>query len=413
MPALPAASGDSESDDVNDESGGVTDESDDAIDGEACEGSGDGATRELVERDLADKRDFVAGLTEDDLDSGAWFPMLIAHALSTYTEKVDYRYFQDKYKGIPPDAIVEKRIKLAASYAGLEGSISSGLYSAYMASKLGPRSGAPKQKTAAAISAAVMADVASLTTLQLRLAYDIAVLYRVTLDLADPDDLWKLIRVALTIRSGAIVRDGSLKLVPQIVRPLMKKYYAGPVLSAAKGLPVVGKYLLQRNVIKVAIPVVSVPVAFCINRWSTIVVGNHARTVFRNDAEVIETAQKLVARTEHPALMLWVAWFVVRADGKTTDNEALLMRHIARLLRDSYDIDDDDLARTIEFDPNDVWCRLEADTGNTGDLLELATRVATVDGPINEREGAAIAQLGERCVAAGWTPHESSPVDRA
>ena len=403
MPDLPvAASADGDNDDVNAES-------DDAIDGEGSEESGHEATRALVERDLADKRKFFAGLTEGDINSGAWFPRLIAHALATYTDKVDYRYFQEKYKGLPPDAIVEKRIKLAANYAGLEGFISSGLYSAYMVSKLGPRGGAPKEMTAA-VSAAVLTDIASVTTLQLRLAYDIAVLYRVPLDLADPEDLWKLIRVALTIRSGAIVRDGSLKLVPRIVRPLIKKYYAGPVLSAAKGLPVVGKYLLQRNVIKVAIPVVSVPAAAVINRWSTIVVGNHARTVFRNDVQVIQTAEKLVARTEHPALMLWVAWFVVRADGKSTDNEALLMRHMARLLRDSHDIDDDDLARTIEFDPNDVWRRLEADTGNTGDLLELATRVAAVDGPINERERAAIGELAERCVAAGWNPQEPSPV---
>lgn len=401
MPDLPVtASGD-----------GDNDESDDAIDGEASQESGDEATKALVERDLADKRKFFAGLTEDDINSGAWFPKLLAHAFATYTDKVDYRYFQEKYKGLPPDAIVEKRIKLAANYAGLEGGVSSAVYSAYMVSKFGPRSGASKEKTAAAVSIAVLADLASVTTLQLRLAYDIAVLYHVPLDLADPEDLWKLIRVALTIRSGALVRDGSLKLVPKIMRPLIKKYYAGPVLSAAKGLPVVGKYLLQRNVVKVAIPVVSVPTAFGINRWSTIVVGNHARTVFRNDAKVIETAEKLVARAEHPALMLWVSWFVVRADGKTTDNETLLMRHMTRILRDSHDVEDDDLARTIELDPNDVWRRLEADTGNTAHLLDLATRVATVDGPINERERAAIAELAEQCAAAGWIPLEPSPAD--
>src|SRR5688572_29798094 len=117
MPDLPVtASGD-----------GDDDVSDDTIDEEASEESGDEATGALVERDLAEEQAFIAGLTEDDINSGAWFPKLIAHALSTYTDKVDYRYFQEKYKGLPPDAIVEKRIKLAANYAGLEGFISSSL----------------------------------------------------------------------------------------------------------------------------------------------------------------------------------------------------------------------------------------------------------------------------------------------
>ena len=138
MPDLPvSAMGDGDNDDVDD--GSL-----DAIGGEVSEEFSDDATRALVERDLADQRSFIDGLTEDDIDAGDWFPKLIAHALATYTDKVDYRYFQEKYKGLPPDAIVEKRIKLAANYAGLQGLISSSLYSAYMVSKLGPRGGAPK-----------------------------------------------------------------------------------------------------------------------------------------------------------------------------------------------------------------------------------------------------------------------------
>lgn len=44
-----------------------------------------------------------------------------------------------------------------------------------------------------------------------------------------------------------------------MVRPLIKRFYSKGVLTAAKGLPVVGKFLLQRNVIKIGIPLVGVP----------------------------------------------------------------------------------------------------------------------------------------------------------
>ena len=57
-----------------------------------------------------------------------------------------------------------------------------------------------------------MVDVAFISRLQLRLARDIAVLYRVPLDTSDPDDLWKLIRVAFTIKGGEAVREGDLTL---------------------------------------------------------------------------------------------------------------------------------------------------------------------------------------------------------
>jgi hypothetical protein len=81
----------------------------------------------------------------------------------------------------------------------------------------------------------MMVDVAFITRLQLRLAYDVAVLYRVPLDLSDPDDMWKLIRVAFTIKSGEMAREGVAKAVPALMRPVIKRCYSRSVLTAAKG----------------------------------------------------------------------------------------------------------------------------------------------------------------------------------
>ena len=112
---------------------------------------------------------------------------------------------------------------------------------------------------------------------------------------------------------------------------MIKRYYSGSVLTAAKGLPFVGKYLLQRNVIKAGIPVVGVPVAVALNRYTTLLAGRHAQAVFRNEAWVIELAESLSKRSQHPQLMLWVAWLVIMADRKIADDEALLIRHLVRL----------------------------------------------------------------------------------
>ncbi|MET9617392.1 hypothetical protein [Kitasatospora indigofera] len=358
-------------------------------------GSDDDADREAVEHEQSEIREFIKGLSADDIKSGNWFTKLSAQALSSYTDKVDWQYFQERYRGVPADAIVDQRIRMAARYAALEGGLSAGAYSAAVIATLGSLGGSSPATVPAAV-ATMMVDVAFITRLQLRLAYDVSVLYRAPLDLSDPEDMWKLIRVAFTIKSGEVVREGVVKFVPVIVRPVIKRFYSGAVLSAAKGLPFVGKFLLQRNVIKIGIPVVGVPLAVMLNRYTTLLAGRHAQSVFRNEARVIEIAEGLSRRSRHPELMLWVAWLVMAADHKKTDDESLLIRHLVRLVREQHQVVDEQFARLVDIDPAEVWRRLDAEPGDLSDLLDVAERVAAVDGPVNKFEGAVIAELRDR-----------------
>lgn len=358
----------------------------------------DATDRKAVEQEQAAIRDFVKGLSGDDIKSGNWFTKLAAHAMNTYTEKVDWKYFQDRYAGVPADVIVDQRIKMAARYAALEGGLSAGAYTAAVAATIGSLGGASPATVPAAV-ATVTVDVAFITQLQLRLAYDVSVLYRVPLDVHDPDDLWKLIRVALTIKSGEVANKTVSKAVPLMVRPLIKRFYSNSVLAAGRALPVVGKHLLQRNVIKIGIPLVGVPLSVLLNRYTTLVAGRHARAVFRNEARVIELAAGLSERSRHPQLMLWVAWLVIRANAKVkiADDEALLMRHLVRLVRERHEVVDEQLAQVVDIDPTEVWKRVDAEPGDLGDILDAAERVATVDGDLDSREKAVLDELRERC----------------
>lgn len=355
----------------------------------------DEAARAVVERERAEIREFVKELTMDEIKSGNWFTKLLSHSMSSYTTKVDWAYFQDKYKGVPADGIVDQRIKMAARYAAIEGGLSASAYTGAIAATIGSAGGASPIVVPAAV-ATVMVDVAYITQLQLRLAYDIAVLYRVPLDLSDPDDLWKLIRVAFTIKGGEVAREGVVKVVPVLVRPLIKRFYSRGVLAAAKGLPVVGKFLLQRTVIKVGIPLVGIPLAVLVNRYTTQITGKHARAVFRNEARVLEVAVALIERTKHPQLMLRVAWLVINADDKIADDEALLMRHLTRLAHERHDAVDAELAEVVELDPESVWHRISAETGDLSDLVEAGKKVAEIDGKINASERRILSELDDR-----------------
>lgn len=357
---------------------------------------GDHAARETVEHERDELREFIKGLSPHDIKSGGWFTKLSAQALNSYTTKVNWQYFQERYEGVPADAVVDQRIKMAARYAALEGGLSAGAYTATVVATLGTLGGASSATVPAAV-ATMMVDVAFITRLQLRLAYDISVLYRVPLDLSDPEDMWKLIRVAFTIRGGEVVREGVVKTVPVMMRPLIKRFYSKGVLNAAKGLPFVGKFLLQRNVIKIGIPVVGVPLAVVLNRYTTQLAGRHAQAVFRNEARVIELAEGLSVRSRHPQLMLWVAWLVIRSGRKIADDESLLMRHLVRLVRDQHQVVDEELAHLVDIDPAEVWRRLDAERGDLSDLVDVADRVAAVDGAVNAREAAVISELRDRC----------------
>ncbi|MGO3211440.1 MAG: hypothetical protein ACTIJK_16780, partial [Brachybacterium sp.] len=306
----------------------------------------DEAEREAVERDQEELREFVRTLSAGDIRSGNWFEKLLAFSLKNYTEKVDARYFQEKYPGLPADMVVDQRIKMAARYASIEGGITASAYTGAVAATIGSGGAASPLALPAGLTT-VMVDVAYLTRLQLHLAYDIAVLYRIPLDLEDPDDLWKLIKVAFVIKAGEAVCGGAMRVIPLAVRPLVRRFISGPTLSAARALPVVGKFLLQRNIIKIGIPLVGIPLSVGINYYSTKAVGAHAREIFRNDAHIIELAGKLAERTRHPHLMLWVAMIIILADGESSDQETFLLKHLVHQLRERHQVDDEDFARTI------------------------------------------------------------------
>ncbi len=356
----------------------------------------DDLTRAHVERERAEVREFVRQLSGDDIKSGNWFTKLLTFSVVTYADKVDWQYFQEKYKGIPADAIVDQRIKMAARYAAIEGGLSAGAYTGAVVATIGSAGGASPATVPAAL-ATVMVDVVYTTQLQLRLAHDIAVLYRVPLDLADPDDLWKLIRVAFTIKSGELAREGVVKTVPALMRPVIKRVFSGKVLQATKALPVVGKYLLQRNLIKIGIPLVGVPLSVVVNRYTTQIAGRHARAVFREEARVQELADRLSERTRHPQLMLWVAWLVINAEPKVSDNEALLLRQLVADVETKHQVVDEELAALIELDTDAVWRRLAAEDGDLGDLVDLANKVAAMDGEPSKKRRLVIADIEERC----------------
>lgn len=353
-----------------------------------------------VRSELNKLRDFARRLSMDEIRQGEWFARLLKFSLDQYVRDVDATYLTEKYRGLPADAIVSARIELAARYASIEGGLSAGAYTGAVAATIGS-GGRASPLTLPAAGASFVLDMLYMSNLQLRLAHDIAVLYRVPLDLDDPEDLWKLIRVAFAIKSGEAGREAVGKGVPALMRPFLQRVFSGSTLAAARSMPVVGKYLLQRNVIKFAIPAVGVPLSIAANYWSAKVAGNQAVKVFRSEARIVEAARDITERNPHHSELLWVLWLVIKADALIHENERALLKHVTGLVRD---IDSELMAlthleRTIDLDQKRVWAMLASVEGDLEALYDAGVVAAAVDGKINVNELAVLKRLAEHCSA--------------
>ena len=363
---------------------------------------GDGVTspheRELVEGELQRIKAFAQTLSLDDLKGGSWFAKLMTFSLARYVEKVDADYFRAKYPYLPPDAVVDARIQLAARYAGIEGGLSASAYTGAVAATIGSGGGASPVTVPGAV-ASFAVDLLFVTQIQLRLAYDIAVLYGVPLDLDDPEDVWKLIRVAFVVKSGEMGRGAASKGVPAILRPLLKKIFSGSTLATAKSLPVVGKYLLQRNIIKFAIPVASVPISTGVNYWSTKIAGRHATRIFRQEAKISEAARRMTDRTHLHDELVWVLWLISTVDGPARDDERRLIHDVTSIL---YELEKDvpaleELREVIDLEPSVVWARVDAAFGDRAGLYDAAVLTAVIDGKVSASELTALSHLADLC----------------
>jgi hypothetical protein len=350
--------------------------------------------------ELNQAQEFAKTTSLEDIQSGEWFVKLLHLALKKYQEKVNAAYFQEKYPGLPPDAIVDRRIDLAQKYAALEGGSTAAAYTAAVAATIGTQGGASPLTIPAALTAFAV-DLGYTSLLQLRLAYDISVIYGKPLDYDDPEDLYDLLVLAFGIKAGEVFSGSLQKLSPEAVRILIKKTATGSSLKRLQALPVVGKYLLQRNLIKMAIPVVGIGLGAGINYLYTGSIGKRAKKMFRLRGAIEEAADQVsLDSLEYSYLFLQTIWLVIKADKQVQQEEAWYLRYLMAGLEE-IDIDGrlkQDFEAKINFDEEKIMNQLR-------DLLpELSTEIynaacvaAVVDGKLKDNELNFLQKLAEIC----------------
>lgn len=355
--------------------------------------------RGKVRRELDKLRELAQRVSMEEVRQGEWFTRLLKYSLDQYVNEVDTAYFTRRYPGMSTEAMVQARIELAARYASVEGALTAGAYTGAVAATLGSRGAAsPVALPAAGVS--FVLDLLFMSNLQLRLAYDIAVISGVPLDLDDPEDLWRLIRVAFVIKGRATRWEAFGKSAPLVVRPILVKILTGDPSAAARSLPAMGKFLLQRNVVKFAIPGVGVPLSIAANFWTAKVAGNQAAKEFRLEARIMATARRITKPAVAPTELLWVLWLIVKADGVLHENERLLLKHVAALVGD---LNSElsalaGLDATIGFDHRSTIAIPEFTSQDKEALYQAGMAAAAVDGDIDATELSRLRKVADHCL---------------
>ena len=244
-------------------------------------------------QEFADLKHTVQSFGVQAIKDGTWFNKFLMSCLGSYERKVIEQggaaYLRGKYPGLPTDAIAGKLCELAEKNAAIAGGLSGATASAAV---LTAGVGLP-----AAITA-VMAEVLFTVRLQMRLAFDLHLVYDIPLAADDPEELTRLFAVVYGVKVAEVGGLGLKALGPEVARAQLFRLIHGntPLIQAAAGTvlgPRIAKQVTQKAILKTAVPIVGVGISAGWNYATTRVMGARVRHGVRVSAALREETRRL------------------------------------------------------------------------------------------------------------------------
>jgi tellurite resistance protein len=266
---------------------------------DAAQGQGTFHSDEIRAGILAEINDLKATAQAfgwEAIKDGSWFNQFLTACLSGYHKRVMQQggetYLRGKYPGLPTEAIAGKLCELAEQTAAIAGSMSGAAASGAV---LTAGAGIPVAVTA------VMAEVLFTIRLQLRLVYDLHLLYGIPLDASDPEDLLGLFAVVYGVKLSEVGGVGTKALGPEVMRAQLYRLIHGntkAIQAAVKQVlgPRIARSVTQKGILKTAVPVVGVAISAGWNYTATRLLGSRVRQEVRIKAGLREEATRLHAK---------------------------------------------------------------------------------------------------------------------
>ena len=328
----------------------------------------------------------------EEVRSGDWFIKLLRQVVSSYQKNARAEYFQQKYPGLSPDEIADKLISVTVRYAAIAGAITGVTVSASQIAILGSAG-----MTAALFVTSIGAEMIYLARLQIRLVLDLALVYDLQLNPDDPEDILMVFGYALGVTPTEFVGKGLQIAASTVTQTTIRTYISKSTLKAIQDFArQLGFKILQREIIKYAVPAVSAAVGSGYNYTTTLSVGRIAKSHFKNRGKVTEELRSLISRQQtYDLIYPAAAMYIAHIDGEFSERErelynAILSRMAFEPHRQA------DFQHLLKHDESlleaiaKIDDRIAAET-----LLELLMMMAVYDGWIADEELSFLIKVGQ------------------
>ena len=355
--------------------------------------SEDEALKTQVASELDKAKQLARSLNFQDAKSGDWFIHLLQKVIQTYNRNARASYFQQKYPGLPPDEIADILTSVTVRYATIAGAIAG---AAATANQIAALSSAGM--TAALFLGSIGAEMLYLAQIQMRLVLDLSVVYDLQLDAEDPEDVLMIFGYALGVTPTEMLGKGLQVATGAAAKGAVKKYVSKGTLKTLQDFARrLGFKILQRTILKYAVPVASAAVGSSYNYVTTKSVGRIAKAHLKNRGKVSDELRVLVSRQNtydiaFPAAVMYVA----QVDGQFSQKEKELYK--AMLSRMSFEEHTQaEFQKLIASDENvlDAVANIE-DVEVRGSLMETLIMMAIYDGELAEKERKFLEDVAER-----------------
>ncbi len=336
-----------------------------------------------AQRQLEEAKSFAKTLSPEETQGGQWFIKLLSHVTKVYNRNARASYFQKKYPGLPADDIADALISVCVRYGAIVGGLT-GAVSTVSIATVPFSAGA----TMALFAGSVGAEMLSLAAIQMRLVLDMATVYDLELDTEDPEDVLMIFGYALGIAPAQALGVGLSKVAGAATKRSVRKYVSKGTLDAVQKFGArIGVKILQKTIIKYAVPVASAVVGSTYNYVTTKSVGEIAKRHLKNRGKVTDELRAAVSRrTAYDLVFPAAVMHMAEVDGGLTAEERGLYK--AMLSRMSFEAHSPDEFNRLSGDADsilEVVSQIQ-DKDKLEALVELLTLMAICDGAIVPEE---------------------------
>jgi len=338
-----------------------------------------------VSSGLAEAKGFANSLNIDDFKSGQWFNILLRKVVQSYDRNARAEYFQQKYPGLTPDEISDILTSVTVRYATIAGAVTG-------AATTGAGIAAMKseKKMAAVMVGAIGigAEMVYLSQIQMRLVLDLSIVYDLQLDPDDPEDMLMVFGYALGIAPTEMLGKGLQLVAIGGTQYTVKKYISKGTLKAIQKFGNrIGIKILQKSILKYALPVASAAVGSSYNYITTKTLGGIAKNHLKNRGKVTEELRQLVSRQNtydiaFPAAVMYMAQ--IDDDFSTKENE-LYRSMLSRMSFEEYTQAEFRKLMANEGNILEAIAQIEDDEIRCS-LVEVLVLMAVYDGELVEKE---------------------------